>query len=307
MPGRTAKFMSVIFASFLASSPLATTSSSAAGAAADDCLSAPKGETPAGRHWYYRIDRPGNRHCWYLREERDKQAQSAPPNSSPSNSTPSNSSAAATPISPKPESAMQRSVSDAHAELSAQWPVDQPNRLNAPIPAPSADAPVATQSAEPQRSIVASRWPGSSGADPAIDPAPAQDDPATTADASPQAPPPPVLAASQYAAADLSSETPAYSLQMELVTLTAALALAGIVASIIFKLGGARRPAKSRVRERRGGIWEQTDDDSIVLSAPPGAEARARRRGFARDLDRADDPNERIAEFLSKLSKRTPT
>jgi hypothetical protein len=311
MPSRTAKFMSVIFASFLASSPLTTTSSSAAGAAADDCLSAPKGETPAGRHWYYRIDRPGNRHCWYLREERDKQAQSAPPNSSPANSTPSNSSAAATPISPKPEPAMRRSVSDAHAELSTQWPVDQPNRLNAPSPAPSADAPVATQSAEPQRSIVASRWPGSSAADPVIDPAPAQptqDDPVTTADASPQAPPPPpVLAASQYAAADLSSETPAYSLQMELVALTAALALAGVVASIIFKLGSARRPAKSRVRERRGGIWEQTDDDSIVLSAPPRAEARAHRHGFARDLDRPDDPNERIAEFLSKLSKRAPT
>jgi len=303
MPSRTAKFVSAIFASFLASSPLTTTSSSAAGAA-DDCLSSPKGETPAGRHWYYRIDRPSNRHCWYLKEEGGKLAQSAPSNSSPSNSSP-----AATPISPKPETAMQGSVADAHAELSAQLPVQQPNRLNALSPALLADTPVVTQSAEPQRSVVASRWPGSSGADPAINPAPVQDDPGTDANASPQTQPPPVLAASPYAAADLSSETPTYSLKMQLVALAAALALAGIVASIIFKLGSARRPA-GRVRERRGAIWEPTDDDSIVLSAPPRAEARARRHGFARDLDRADDPNDRIAEFysqLSQLSKQTPT
>jgi hypothetical protein len=311
MPSRTAKFMSAIFASFLASSSLTATSSSAAGAAAaDDCLSAPKAETPAGRHWYYRIDRPSNRHCWYLREEGEKLAQSAPSNASPSNSSP-----APKPVSPKPEPAMQRSVSDAHAELSAQLPVEQPNRLNALSPALSVDTPAVTQSAEaqrsaePQRSVVASRWPGSSDADPAIDPAPAKDDPGTDANASPrtQTLPPPVLAASPYAAADLSSETPTYSLQMQLVALTAALALAGIVASIIFKLGGARRLAVGRVRKRRGAIWEPTDDDSIVLSAPPGAEARARSRGFARDINRTDDPNARIAEFISQLSKQART
>jgi hypothetical protein len=303
MPSRTAKFVSAIFASFLASSPLTATSSSAAGAA-DDCLSSPKDETPAGRHWYYRIERPNNRHCWYLREERgegrEKLAQSAPSNSAP----------AAKPISPKPETAMQGSVADAHAELSAQTPVEQPNRLNALSPTLLANTPVVTQSAEPQRSVVASRWPGSSEADPAINPAPAQDDPGTNANASPQTQPPPVLAASPYAAADLSSEAPTYSLKMQLVALAAALALAGIVASIIFKLGSARRPAAGRVRARRDAIWEPTDDDSIVLSAPPRAEARARRHGFARDLDRADDPNDRIAEFysqLSQLSKRAPT
>jgi len=308
MPSRTAKFMSAIFASFLASSSLTTTSSSAAGAAAaDDCLSAPKAETPAGRHWYYRIDRPSNRHCWYLREEGEKLAQSAPPNASLSNASPANSSPAPKPVSPKPEPAMQRSVSDAHAELSAQLPVEQPNRLNALSPALSVDTPAVTQSAEPQRSVVASRWPGSSDADPAIDPAPAKDDPGTTADASPQTQtlPPPVLAASPYAAADLSSETPTYSLRMQLVALTAALALAGIVASIIFKLGSTRRLAVGRVRKRRGAIWEPTDDDSIVLSAPPGAEARG--RGFARDINRADDPNARIAEFISQLSKQART
>src|SRR5690242_1107146 len=36
-------------------------------AAADECLAKPNGPSPRGSHWYYRIDRASNRHCWYLR------------------------------------------------------------------------------------------------------------------------------------------------------------------------------------------------------------------------------------------------
>lgn len=35
-------------------------------ARAEDCLSGPNGASPAGKHWYYRIDRATHRHCWYL-------------------------------------------------------------------------------------------------------------------------------------------------------------------------------------------------------------------------------------------------
>ena len=48
MPNRTAKFVSAIFASILAGAPLTTISHSAT-VAADDCLSGPKGQTPAGQ------------------------------------------------------------------------------------------------------------------------------------------------------------------------------------------------------------------------------------------------------------------
>jgi hypothetical protein len=34
--------------------------------AADGCLSGPNSVSPAGSHWYYRIDRATNRRCWYL-------------------------------------------------------------------------------------------------------------------------------------------------------------------------------------------------------------------------------------------------
>jgi hypothetical protein len=35
----------------------------------DDCKVKPDGPSPAGLHWYYRVDRANNRHCWYLHEQ----------------------------------------------------------------------------------------------------------------------------------------------------------------------------------------------------------------------------------------------
>jgi len=32
----------------------------------DECKAKPDGASPAGLHWYYRVDRANNRHCWYL-------------------------------------------------------------------------------------------------------------------------------------------------------------------------------------------------------------------------------------------------
>ena len=32
----------------------------------DECKAKPNGISPAGLHWYYRVDRANNRHCWYL-------------------------------------------------------------------------------------------------------------------------------------------------------------------------------------------------------------------------------------------------
>jgi hypothetical protein len=50
MPGRTATFVSAIFASVLAGIPLATISHGAT-PATDDCLSAPKDQASNGSHW----------------------------------------------------------------------------------------------------------------------------------------------------------------------------------------------------------------------------------------------------------------
>jgi len=34
---------------------------------ANECLAAPNASSPQGQHWYYRIERPNHRKCWYLR------------------------------------------------------------------------------------------------------------------------------------------------------------------------------------------------------------------------------------------------
>src|SRR6202171_2855810 len=112
MSKRTAKFVSAVFASILAGTCLATVSHGAApsAAAADDCLSGPKGQTPAGGHWYYRIDRATKRHCWYIGDEKEKLSRAAPKNSAPLTDSGSGPN----------ETAAQRAIADARAEL--PWP-----------------------------------------------------------------------------------------------------------------------------------------------------------------------------------------
>jgi hypothetical protein len=299
MPSRSAKFASVLFASFLAGTPVTSLLFGAA-RAADECLSGPKEQTPAGSHWYYRIDHASKRHCWYLREEGETLSQSAAPNSPPS----------AKPVAPRPAAAMQPSVADAHAELPAQTRTEAPDRDVARAGAMPADIAIRENSTsvpdpQAQRSIVAARWPNQPDVDPSTvastDPAPNNANAQVSAAPRPQ---PSNVAAGPLAAAAV--ETPAYSAPMQLAALIGALALAGILGSVIFKFVNSRRLRRARIRRRRGPIWESTDDDRIVLSGHPGADALPRRTGFARDLDqvRRDD---RVAEFFSQLTKRTPT
>ncbi len=127
MPNRTAKFVSVVFASVLAGIPFTTVSHSAT-PAADDCLSAPNEQTPAGSHWYYRIERGTKRHCWYLREEGEKVSQSAPSSAAP----------AAKPIAPKAEPPIRGSVANARAELPVTSARDAADSSAATAPQPAA-------------------------------------------------------------------------------------------------------------------------------------------------------------------------
>jgi hypothetical protein len=94
----------------------------------------------------------------------------------------------------------------------------------------------------------------------------------------------------------------------QLTALMAALAFAGFLGGVIFKLTGRKRlRANLRARRAAGTIWQPTDDDRIVLAAHSETDARARRSGFARDVDRRGNAGERVAEFFSQLSRRAPT
>ena len=310
MPNRSAKFVLAIFASILAGAPLTTTSHGAT-VAADDCLSGPKGETPQGRHWYYRIDHSTKRQCWYLREEGDKVSQAAPLQIAPQQAVPQTASPQTASPSAQPplaDAGIQRSVADARAELPPQ--TNRNDGPNTPWPAMTPASNVAPRANAADRNasstVVASRWPEAAGISATPGPLPANN---LAANVPPDsiAAPAPAVAAGTLAAAESSSQTQSGPIPRWFVAVVLPLALGSIVASLVFKFGRARRPRRSSLRARRRPVWEQTDDDRIVLSDYPDADVVPRRPRFARDIGKASNPDGRMPEFLSRISGRSPT
>jgi hypothetical protein len=305
MSKRTAKFVSAVFASILAGTSLATVSHGAApaAAAADDCLSGPKGQTPSGGHWYYRIDRATKRHCWYIGDEKAKLSRVAPKNSAP----------VADPVSPQKETATQQSIADAHAELPApQTRVEQETSVTPWPPNPATAANAASvgnsqranaQDVNTQRSVVASRWPEPSGVSSSASPEPTTDNSDATEQSNSEAAPSPAVAAVTLAAADLSSEKPSGSIQMLLIVIIGALSFAGLIGSVIFRFGSMRRAGRRQIRGDRRAIWDAVDTDRPSPTAYPRADVSMRRVDIPLKPREADDPNDRIAEMLARLSR----
>ena len=121
------------------------------------------------------------------------------------------------------------------------------------------------------------------------------------------APTPTVIAAGTVA--DASSQVPTYSVQRLLAALIAALAFAGFLGAPSSNSPAESVPSGQTFAhdDAAGTIWQPTDDDRIVLAAHPETDARARRPGFARDVERRGNADERVAEFFSQLSRRAPT
>jgi hypothetical protein len=312
MPNRTAKFVSAIFASILAGALLTATSHSAP-VAADNCLSAPKGETPPGSHWHYRIEHSTGRHCWYLREEGDKVSQSAPLQIAPQQAIPQKASPSALPTAPQVDAGMQRSLADARAELPPQTTRnDGPNSPWPAIAPTSNDSPRANAAdTNASSTVVASRWPESSGVSSTSTLSSTSTPRPTTKLAANVAPnsiaaPAPAVVADTAAAADSSSQSQPSLIPRWFVAAVGPLAFGSIVASFFFKFGRSRRP-RSSIRARRRPVWEQTDDNRIALSDYPDADVVPRRPRFSRGVDDAADSDDRMAEFASRISRRSPT
>ena len=300
MQNRTAKFVSAIFASLLAGIPLTTVSHGAV-PAADDCLSKPKGLAPEGSHWYYRIDRASKRHCWYLGDQREKLSRANPQNSAP----------IADPASPQKETATQRPVTDAYAELPLpQTRVEQQPNASAwqRTPATTANTasvengqPANAPDAKTQLSVIASRWPDPSGVSSSVSPAPMTDNSGETAQLNTEQAPLPAVTTS--ATEDLPSEKQSGSVQMLLLVMMGALVLAGVMGSAIFRFGRIRQAGRRQTRNDRRAIWDSVDTDRPSPPAYPKADASIRRIDIPRELRQADDPDDRIAEMLARLSK----
>jgi hypothetical protein len=294
MPSRAAKLVSAVFAGILAGASLTTVSHSQT-AAADDCLSGPKGQTPEGSHWYYRIERGTKRHCWYLRAEGDNLSQAAPLNISPS----------ASPLPQPTNATIQNTVANARAELSV--PANGSDGPNA-SPANAAGSNGLRANAPDTRAastIVASRWPDPSGANPASNPRPATSQLAANLSANSTAAPAPAVDTVTLVAADSPLQGQPDTIRTLLAAVAGAFTLAAITASLFFQLGRARRPRRGTIRVRRGSIWDSTDDDRVALSDYPEPDAVPRQPRFSRRVAEAAAPDDSRTEFMSRVSGRS--
>lgn len=223
---------------------------------ADNCLSAPSGATPAGSHWYYRIDRVTKRQCWYLREEsekaEDKFARAAPPESS-----------AASP--PSADASRTRKFAEARAEYVAQQqPRAEPVRAETRSIAAAAPAPAVVQTT--QRAAIphvlgpaplsSMRWNDAPTAGASTTPSPLQVAAAPAASAEqPQVEYLQQPTADQLAAvATAEPAKPTASFKTLVAVMAAALALAGLTVSAIVRIGRMR--ARRAMRKKRRAMWD---------------------------------------------------
>ena len=283
MSNRSVKFAPALLAGVVAGANLAATTdlraqalttaaeaaTQAPQAAADSCLTAPKGATPAGSHWYYRIDRVTKRQCWYLREEADtaddKFARAAPPASAPAAA-----SAAEDPASAQQRTITRKSISDARAEwVSQQQPRAEPAKVERTVAAvPAVAVPNSPRAAMPNvlapAPLSSMRWNDAPAATrTSLNSADLQVAAANPPEAqSPQAQPPQAELMQQpvvdqvvpATAADATSAKPTASLQKLFMVMAAALALAGLTVSAIVRIGRMR--ARRAIRRKRRAMWD---------------------------------------------------
>ena len=318
MPNRSANFAAALFAVILAGANVTAIPELRAQAATDTCLTAPKGTTPAGSHWYYRLERGTKRQCWYLKDENDKSARAAPQEPQESSPAAEAASAAADPVPPPARSAVRKSIANARAELaSARASIEpessvpmEPQTTGMAFGARIANSPVAAApDAATPSSTVATRWPDVSSINPSgnIRTA-AADIPARQAEDAGTGPQP-TTAPVALAAADSSMAKQSASMQMLFLVMVGALALAGITASLVFRFGRARarQPA---IRADRRAMWDSIHRERMPHGERPSPSMYPdeddpvwRNRAGHDDPRAPDDPQRRVTEMLSRLAR----
>ena len=301
MASRSAKVASSIAAGLLAGAFLCAPCDAANAA---ECLTSPGQDASQGQHWYYRIDHTNNnRHCWYLRGEGGKAAQATSPDDSSETSKTAVQTGESAP----------HALEDAHAEFPAPRPradtgatAAQPTPAAAPSPAPLASNPAPNPAqggvqGDAQGSAIATRWPSDVAAASPNAPAPAAAaSDSAEPDADIAAPPP----AATPAPAPVAAEKPSASLQMLFAVIIGALALAGLTASIVYRLGRRRR---LDARQRRAAIWEGVESAPRPPWVDPAIEQTTPRPSPARNIAPkpvAPERYEKIEEILAQLVRQ---
>jgi hypothetical protein len=251
--------------------------------AADNCLSGPKGAAPKGSHWYYRVDHAAKRNCWYVRAEGEKPVPAQ------------NSSIASPPV----EAPLQPSVANARAEAN---PADiaQSNGVaaeRAPSGAANNGQDSDASAADSGQSTVASRWLDQAGADTVDTSTPKPADSGASINSSR-----PSVAVAPLAAADARSASPSGSVPTLLLVIVGALAIAALLAGVIFRFGGARRTDRQDFGRDQRAPWDSIDVGATIRSPPLATEGPTPQTGLARERHEAVIPDE-IVQLLAKLSR----
>jgi hypothetical protein len=318
MSNRTAFIASAIAAGFVSFIGITTISANADPAAESECLSAPKATTPAGAHWYYRVEKGTKRKCWYLADEGAKVKQATETTPSP----------AAEQDAPAPEK-MQKSVANARAELTpdtsdddkslaeSTWPpltqrsaeaVRDDNQTAAMQPAPEA--------ATAQGWNIASRWPEPKAVASAENqtntsaPEPAQPAPALTPDRL-------VMAAAATATPTSDGmSTPAPTADVEyadnenfpvrilLSVLVCALALAAIIGPMIFKYVRPHQRKDDRAYGQRRPIWDMDITRETVRQDNPRPASTALYADALPEPRVLDEAVDELEGLLARASRR---
>src|SRR3954471_3898809 len=262
----------------LAASVVAISLGATTGDAADECLRGPNGPSPKGSHWYYRVERSSGRHCWYLGSEGQK----------------------------------VRSVSERTSQQTRKRVAQHSQQAEtaAPEPAVRSSAPLAVAETKTVASFFSQYWSSLfSGAEPPKIATAEEPKFALAADASRAAPPAattnyaqeqdqtdaqeemplvwPVLTAAEREGATTaapgsvprsvpgttSAPVPALKSQHMIAILAGALALAGILMALVYRLGSVRFSRKQQQRQTpRWDITNQTAE-RLPLAPPPLAYA----------------------------------
>lgn len=349
MSNRITAFAAAAFVACLAGTVMTTTSGNAAPAddppAKDECLSAPKASTPAGGHWYYRIERGTKRKCWYLGDAGGKvnRAVLSKTFSAKEPKTPRGSDqllADARAELPAGNAPMETTRSEQASLAETVWPA---------IPGPTADAGMRDSSggnttalsaqgtvqgsaqgstqdaaqASAQGWNIASRWPASNSVasaetQPQIDTR-GEASPALTADrltTVAAATPPQAATTPQQISPPQAAAQPEDSLitpiRMLLLLITVVLVLAAILGRVIFKYLGSRQNPRNHVRSPRRAIWDAVPDDmsayvqdDLIQRDLIQDDLPARRIAAPRNYPIASDRVDEIEELLHRASKRS--
>jgi len=293
MADRATKFVSAFFAGAMLGLPMPTFAQNAQGtfdttATASECLITPNRDQPRGQRWSYRVEPATGRRCWYLKDRADAASQPALPRAaSQSRSTPmAPPTVATTPARPASRAAQSAMPTNARAELPGR------NRSDGVTVKTPIFVTTGTAGASRGTLLESETSDAMLAAPPAPQPTDAAADATTgmpSGSGNPSdGPVPPVVP-------DAPSK-PSASIQILFVVILGALAVAGVMGSVIHRM--ARSWRRRHARLRRHSIWRTSDGSrNGDWVARGGRDRRAANDG-------SDDQEGQVRRLLAQIAKK---